>query len=208
MTGQHYQQPPPPQYQQPPPQAYPPQYGPRYQHADIIDRFIALIVDGVIVGILSWLLVFIIGLIGLAIGGFFGWFVPMIIGGVLLALYSPIMESMPKGATVGKQIMKIRVVNEQYQPVGFGTAFLRNLSKMLWGTVIVFIIDVLLVISSDKGQHLGDSLANCYVVKEQPATHYQQPQQQYQQQPQQQPQYQQPPPQQPPQGQYPPPPPG
>ena len=49
MTGQHYQQPPPPpQYQQPPPQPYPPQYGPRHEHADIVYRFVAIIIDGIL----------------------------------------------------------------------------------------------------------------------------------------------------------------
>ena len=119
---------------------------------------------------------------------------------------------MPKGATLGKMVMKIRVVDDQYRPVGFITALLRNLSKFLWWTVIVFIIDVVLVISNDNGQHLGDSFANCYVVKEPtqayiPPQQYQQPQYQAPQAPPPPPppEQQAPPPEQPPQqGQQPP----
>lgn len=163
MSGQYYQ--PPPQY---PPQQYPQQYGPRYEFGDQINRFVALIIDGILIGVIGTILTWVIAIAGFVVAGWLGYIVSLLVITVLLALYSPLMESMPKGATIGKQIMKLRVVNEQYQPVSFGTAFIRNLSKFLWWTGIVFIIDVLLVLTKDTRQHLGDIMAHCYVVNDQP----------------------------------------
>lgn len=221
-TCKAYQQPAPqqqPQYQQPPPQAYPPQYGPRYEHADIVARFVAIVIDIIILYIplgIIWVLLWLAGGIAIGAGGIigFGGFTAVALGMSLVTfliqiIYFTVLEGGPKGATFGKRVMGLKVVNEQYQPIDMGTAFIRNILRWIpFISGIIFIIDAIMILVRDDHQSLRDVLAHTYVIKEQTATQNYYPPVPQQQQPYQQPQYQQPPPQQPPQGQYPPPPPG
>ncbi|MCK5038178.1 MAG: RDD family protein [Thermoplasmata archaeon] len=217
------QQAPPPQYQQPPPQGYyPPQHiGHRMEHADIVQRFIAILIDAIIIVIPVAIIIF-IALIGTdftdpdSMGMFSGSYLLMSVLPVLLMLmYFVVMEGSSSGATIGKKVMKLKVVDEQYRPIDMSKAFVRNILRWIpYIGTIVFIIDVILIITRDDKQSFRDTLAHTYVVRVNPqyAGQMSQPPQQYQQQQYQQP-YQQapppqypqaPPPQQPPQGQQPP----
>ena len=101
----------------PPPGYGQPAYGaptPATRPAELLDRFLARLIDGLIVGIPFAILnvilsaVFIVG-----IGGTIGGFLHGIIATVLMAIafvgYFAYFES-TKGQTFGKQIMKLRVV--------------------------------------------------------------------------------------------------
>ncbi len=230
MTQQYDQ--PPPQQQQPPPQQQQPQYQqppPQYQqpmpskqhlHSDIIQRFIALLVDYIILGIIFIVILAVLFFTGVVTGGFFGFiFNPFAItvGAVVVSLilfaisllYFMVQEGGPMSATIGKQIIGIKVVDENYQPIDMSKAFVRNVFRAMWSLpfsigTILFIIDVVLVIIHPDKQRLGDIIAHTYVVREDatsgPQPYYAPPPPQYQQP---QPQYQQPAPQE----QQPPPPP-
>ncbi len=211
--GNYYQQPPPqqpPQQQAPPQQQgyYPPQHiGRAMEHADIIYRFVAYLIDGIILAIPAFILAAVLGLGA----GVVGIYASAAISAVLGLLYFTFMEGGQGNATFGKKIMKLKVVDEQYRPITMNAALIRNIMRMLWGLTfyVMLIIDIIMILTRDDKQRLGDTIAHTYVVKE-PVFAQQgympPPPQQYQQQPYQQ---QAPPPQQPPQQEYqaPPPPP-
>jgi len=219
---QPYQQPPPQYQQQPPPAYYPPQHiGQRMEHADIVQRFVAILIDAIIIVIPVAIIIFVL-LLGTdltnanSVGMFSNSYILMSVLPVfLMLLYFVVMEGGSSGATIGKKVMKLKVVDEQYRQIDMSKAFVRNILRWIpvIGT-IVFIVDVILIITRDDKQSFRDTLAHTYVVRLNPqyAGQMQQPPQQYQQQSYQQP-YQQapppqypqtPPPQQPPQGQQPP----
>lgn len=86
-------------------------------------RFGALIVDSIILGFLSY----ISSEFNLNAnnGSLLYWLLWL-----LQVLYSPLME-WQGGATLGKQMMKIVVVNQQFKKIGYREAFLRNIFGML-----------------------------------------------------------------------------
>jgi|GEM_PF-6889670 len=204
---QQYQQPPPqqppPQYQQPPP----PQYGPPpnrfHMHADIVHRFVALLIDAIILFIINLVIVFVIGaFIALGFGMYTIWGA-LIFGAIwflLCLLYFAIQESGPSQATIGKKVMHLKVVNMNYQQIDMGTAIVRNIFKALWGMTfwLLLLVDIILVITRDDKQSIGDIVAHTYVIEDRamgPQPYYPPPPQQpYQQQQAPPPQQQAPPP--------------
>ena len=129
-----------------------------------VKRLIALIIDGIIIGVVVFI-VAAIGVIGfLATGGmlglFFGGFT--ILFGVLLILYFPLMESM-RGATFGKQFMGLKVIGKSGTNPTFVDAFVRNVSKIYW---LLLLLDVIIGLATTKGyqQKYTDHMVGTSVV--------------------------------------------
>lgn len=162
----------PPPYQQPYQQAgYMAQgYGGSMgTHAAIGKRFLSQLIDGLIsfVGTLPGFVVVMIG--GIAGGNDGGGIaVLMILFGYLLIFAGAIGVLAYQayllgrdGATIGKKIMKIRVLDANGQPLGFGKAFLREFVKGLLGQVcgLLFLYPL---VDKDK-QALYDKIFNSNV---------------------------------------------
>ena len=129
-----------------------------------LKRLIALIIDGIIIGI-AVVVVAVIGAVGLfttgaALGFFFGWFA--IIAGILLILYFPLMES-TRGATIGKQAMGLKVISKTGSNPTLGEAFVRNISKIYW---LLLLLDVIVGLATTRGysQKYSDHLIGTSVV--------------------------------------------
>jgi len=65
------------------------------------------------------------------------------------------------GATFGKKIMKIKVLDENGQPLGFGKAFLRELIKHVLGSACFILL--LWPLWDDQKQGLQDKVFNTHV---------------------------------------------
>ena len=79
----------------------------------------------------------------------------------LCIFYFPLLES-HFGKTLGKHLMRIRVLRESGAPIGLGQAFVRRLSfyfDMLW-------IDALFIPFTDKRQRALDIVAKTVVARE------------------------------------------
>ena len=75
--------------------------------------------------------------------------------------YFPLLEA-HYGKTLGKHLMRIRVVRESGSPIGLGQAFVRRLSfyfDMLW-------VDALFVFFTEKNQRALDIVAKTVVAQE------------------------------------------
>lgn len=86
--------------------------------------------------------------------------VAMTLAGICI-FYFPLLES-HYGKTLGKHVMKIRVLRETGAPIGLGQAFVRRLSMyfdMLW-------IDALFIPFTDKRQRALDIVAKTVVARE------------------------------------------
>lgn len=222
MTQQGQYQQPPPQYQQAPPypQHPPPMYPATrfHTHADIVHRFVAYLVDSILLGIIYVIIIVIFIFVIIAEDGDFDMFDSFGLGfGSLWAiglaglmfliglLYFSFMEGGANNATIGKRLMNIRVVDTNYQPIDLSKALVRNICRLsfLPGiSTVILIIDFILILVREDKQRIGDIVANTYVIRDQPMgpqPYYPPPPQQYY--PQQLPPQQQPPPPPPPQGQ-------
>jgi uncharacterized RDD family membrane protein YckC len=105
-------------------------------------------------------------------------------------IYHAVMEMAFRGQTIGKMIMGIRVVNENGGRASISQLLIRWLLREVWFLVILiismqyeysgektksvlllmmvlgyFITDIVLVVSSKKGQRLGDLLAKTILIR-------------------------------------------
>jgi uncharacterized RDD family membrane protein YckC len=156
---------------------------PHVEYAGFWLRFVALLIDNVVLGLGAILvLIPLIFLTGLR--GFLGEFHPnsedmndvgifMIIGLVLLVatgslvltwLYHALMESSEWQATVGKKVLGLVVTDMAGQRVSFGRSTGRHFGKMLTN-LIPFLIGYIMAGFTLKKQALHDMLAGCLVLR-------------------------------------------
>ncbi|QSB26192.1 RDD family protein [Flavobacterium sp. CLA17] len=89
---------------------------------------------------------------------------------ILLFLYFPIiiysitLESIFEGQTIGKKLVKIKVVKIDGYQAGFGDYLMRWFFRLVDISILSGIIAVITVVSSKKGQRLGDMVAGTAVI--------------------------------------------
>ncbi|MFI5450327.1 MAG: RDD family protein [Candidatus Bathyarchaeia archaeon] len=134
------------------------------EYQGIAVRFAAQLVDGVILGIVYFLLRF--GMTGSFSFDLFGAGALTLLAAwwLISLLYFAILEG-TKGATIGKMLLKIKVVQEDGKPCGIVPAFVRNILRIVDALPILYIIGILLISRSDKKQRLGDRVAKTVVIK-------------------------------------------
>ncbi len=119
-------------------------------------RFIAILVDGIIVGIVFSLVTSLFnipkdsGLINLA-STIVGW------------LYFALMQSSDKQATLGKTLFNIKVVDSNLKRISFKRATIRYFSKFL--SAFILFIGYIMAGFTTKKQALHDKIAKTYVIK-------------------------------------------
>jgi len=82
---------------------------------------------------------------------------------VVTLLYFSLMESSPRGATVGKMIVGLRVVDEQGNRISFLRATGRFFAKIV--SSIILFIGFLMIAFTDRKRGLHDIMAGTLVVK-------------------------------------------
>lgn len=78
-------------------------------------------------------------------------------------LYFAILESSSTQATVGKMLLKLRLVNESGMRITFLQASIRHFSKLISQALLC--IGYLMIIFTKEKRALHDFLANCQVIK-------------------------------------------
>ena len=129
-------------------------------------RFVASLIDGVLVGMVSWIIliptVFLFA--GISFTGFTIWFFfVMGVTYILPWLYYTLMESSSKQATLGKMVVGIIVTDEAGNRISFGRATGRYFSKIL--SAFILYIGFLMIAFTQKKQGLHDIIAGTLVVK-------------------------------------------
>jgi len=133
-------------------------------------RLIALIIDGVIIGVVV-VVIFALIAVMVALPGYFAYgYAPLsflfggvtLVVGILLILYFPIAE-VTRGATIGKSVMKLKVVGKSGGNPDFVEAFVRNISKIYW---LLLLLDVIVGLATQKGyqQKYSDHIMGTSVV--------------------------------------------
>ena len=128
-----------------------------------IKRFIALIIDSIILWVIASVVTFfvLLGTLNLDIPFLWSGFVPFF-SGIMLFIYAFIMEASPGGATIGKKIMDMRVISTD-GPMTAGKAAIRNISKIYW---LFLFLDWLIgfVSEGDPKQRFMDRHAGTTVI--------------------------------------------
>jgi uncharacterized RDD family membrane protein YckC len=151
-------------------------------------RFVAALVDGVIIGIPFWIvvgvLIFMFGGLGVMLHRiphdsqpadprevmallapfFMAFFLGWLVFFILQWLYFAIMESSERQATFGKSVMSLRVTNSEGQRISFGHATGRFFAKIVSG-MVPLAIGYIMAGFTERKQALHDLIAGTLVLR-------------------------------------------
>ncbi|MGK7920989.1 MAG: RDD family protein [Trichodesmium sp.] len=142
---------------------------PTTEYGGFWNRFAASFIDGIIASIGG-------GIIAGVLGGFYGaaggtsegaQVLGFCLGLILGWLYSAIMESSPKQATLGKMAMGLVVTDEKDNRLTFGRATARYFGKFL--SSIILMIGYIMAAFTEKKQALHDMIAGTLVYQRRPS---------------------------------------
>ena len=126
---------------------------------------IDLVIRSVIVGVGSMVLLF----LGVAIAGQVGVGLILLLYFLTMWFYMILFEQGRKGATPGKRLMKLRVVQPSGAPITFSQAVVRNLLRFAdMMPLFTYGIGVLTALFTKRFQRLGDLAADTLVVYDEP----------------------------------------
>jgi uncharacterized RDD family membrane protein YckC len=153
-------------------------------YAGFWQRFLALIIDSILIGIIRSILVIpILAAVGLSFAGeiqdletanssdiiamaaafFAAAMATAAISSVISILYFSFMESSKYQASVGKLALGLIVTDMDGNRIDFGKALLRNFGKLVSGAILL--IGYIMAGFTDKKQALHDMIASTLVLK-------------------------------------------
>lgn len=141
-------------------------------------RFVAVVIDGILLSIVFIAIGFLIGLLGLAasfegvdtsdssaltaaVMGAAGLF--QVLGVVMGFLYFTLMESSKNQGTLGKMALGLKVVDAEGNQLSFGKAALRYIGKFV--SQIILMIGYIIAAFNPRKQALHDMIASTFVIK-------------------------------------------
>jgi len=125
---------------------------PQLEYVGVGPRFLAALIDGVIIGIVSGILTAVVRSSGASA-----------VVGILAIAYLIVMEA-TQGATVGKKLLGLRVVKLDGSPISWNEAIIRNLLRIVDG-LFAYLVGAILIWKSPMKQRLGDRVAKTVVIR-------------------------------------------
>jgi len=89
--------------------------------------------------------------------------IPAFVEFLVVILYYIVLDA-TTGKTIGKYIVKTKVVNAQGGKISWGQSIGRNLMRII-DRLFVYLVAVIAIAASKDKQRLGDMVAKTYVVK-------------------------------------------
>jgi len=139
----------------------------QYEIAGIGSRFLAQILDSLVIAVI----LIAITILATSMGGLFGsgelaLLIEIILGFILLAGYFLISEAAWNGQTLGKRAARLRVVGDHGEPLTLGQAAIRNLVRIVDFLPVFYAIGMLTLFINGRGKRLGDFAAGTLVVRD------------------------------------------
>lgn len=128
----------------------------RYELAPVMYRIVAWLIDIIILGVYA----IVVSIV--ASSSTFLWYTLVFF---VLAFYHLAFEILNNGQSIGKSIMKIKVVTLHGRTAKAQDYFLRWIFRMLEVTFSVGMLAILYITSTEKHQRIGDILAQTTVIK-------------------------------------------
>lgn len=98
--------------------------------------------------------------------------IPIIILFIVASLYPFLMEVFFNGQSIGKKVLKIKVISLDGNQPTLGQYAIRWVSRLIDFTVTFNAAGLVCVAMSDKNQRIGDILAHTTVIKTKPRTQF------------------------------------
>ncbi|MCC6697228.1 MAG: RDD family protein [Candidatus Hydrogenedentes bacterium] len=136
-----------------------------------VTRFLAYIIDVAVQVIVLMIVSYIAGLLGVftsVLGPtFYEWVyaLVMIASFAVPILYAMVLEWLWRGQTVGKRLLRLRVVDENGLRLQFTQVAIRNLLRVVDSLPALYVVGGIACVVSQKGQRLGDFAANTVVIR-------------------------------------------
>jgi len=147
---------------------------PQVQYQGVAIRFVALLIDGIILGIIGYILIFLFASSAITVDTSTGavsfgpaYYAAVALVIVIELLYFTLLLGR-YGQSVGMMVVKIKVVSQADSgQITYGAAFIRTILLYIDQIpyVIPFLLGAILIWTSDKKQRLGDRVAHTVVVK-------------------------------------------
>ena len=136
-----------------------------------VTRFLAYIIDVAVQVILLMIVSYIAGALGIFTTLFGPVFYEWVYALVMVAsfavpiLYAMVLEWLWRGQTVGKRLLRLRVVDENGLRLQFTQVAIRNLLRVVDSLPALYVVGGIACVVSQKGQRLGDFAANTVVIR-------------------------------------------
>jgi uncharacterized RDD family membrane protein YckC len=139
----------------------------QYEIAGIGSRFLAQIVDSLVILVI----LIAITILAAALGGIFSsgelaLLIEVILGFIVLAGYFLISEAAWNGQTLGKRSARLRVVGDHGEPLTIAQAAIRNLVRIVDFLPVFYGIGMITLFINGRGKRLGDFAAGTLVVRD------------------------------------------
>lgn len=136
---------------------YPASAEAQLQYVSVWPRFFAVLIDGILVGIVNVIISFALGS---------GSSLATIVAVIIAFGYFIVLEAL-QGATLGKMALGLRVVKTDGTPISWSESVVRNLLRIVDEIpfVIPYLLAAILVWNSPTRQRLGDRVAKTVVVR-------------------------------------------
>ena len=131
--------------------------------ASPVSRFLALIIDAIVVSVISVLMGQLLRLLML-LGPDIILALTTLTGFILSIGYPIAMEWSFRGQTVGKKMLRLRVMDEQGLRLQFSQVVIRNLLRFIDSLPGFYLVGGVAAVISPRSQRLGDIAANTIVV--------------------------------------------
>jgi uncharacterized RDD family membrane protein YckC len=139
-----------------------------YDIAGIGSRFLAAIVDTLIILLIEGVLLFVLSLIAsrLAVADSIMTAIGVVLSFVVLWGYYLVAEMLSNGQSPGKRLVGVRVVREGGRPVTFTASAIRNIIRLVDFLPLFYSIGVVVMFVDRRARRLGDLAAGTLVVRE------------------------------------------
>ena len=124
------------------------------QYVGVGTRFLAVLIDAIILGVIGGIIGFILRNSPAAAGS---------VSGVIAIAYYIVLEA-TQGATLGKMALGLRVVKLDGSPISWSESIIRNLLRIIDG-LFAYLVGAILIWTSPLKQRLGDRAAHTVVVR-------------------------------------------
>ena len=138
-----------------------------YTVAGLGSRFMAHAIDVLILLAVFFVLSFLSIFLGAALGGgnlaLLLW---LLVSFLLFVLYFPILEGLWNGQTLGKRLMRIRVLGDRGEPVTMTQVAIRNLVRLVDFLPVFYGVGIVTLFVQGGSKRLGDFAAGTVVVRD------------------------------------------
>ena len=144
-----------------------------YPVAGLGERIVARLIDMGLFIILIIMLFFAIGMNGLLRGGDIFSFIPLIIYVVGFVFYDLLCEIFMNGQSIGKRIMRIKVISLDGAQPSIGQYLIRWVFRIVDFTITQWLGALISVAVTENKQRIGDIVAGTTLIKTMPRTQFQ-----------------------------------